>query len=38
VFGEEGGAMLPSSHGGLGFLFWLSPSPFWAMKFLFLPG
>lgn len=37
VFGEEGGAMLPSSHGGLGFLFWLSLSPFWATKFLFLP-
>lgn len=30
--------MLPSSHGGLGFLFWLSPSTFWAMKYLFLLG
>jgi hypothetical protein len=30
--------VLPSSHGGLGFLFWLSPSLFWAIEFLFPPG
>jgi hypothetical protein len=27
--------MLPSFHGSLGFLFWLSLNPFWAMEFFF---
>jgi hypothetical protein len=36
VFGEDGGAMLPSSHGDLSFLFWFSFSPFRALGFCFV--